>query len=207
MDGDRSQKIYGRIHRVLTKSKGLEENRFLREEILDEMNEGQKQIFLRAKVEVEKTIYLSTGETDYTLIDSDREIYGSISRFICPSTWLYPLDFIYPNDWNDIVNGGQYDTFTNPVKATIFANKLKLYPAPQADEDLIAHALMKMPTTDLSTDVDPETPEDYDAAVGDWALWKLLGDSTYFTSFMEQVNIVKDAGAYKGYNIQKSRTW
>jgi len=160
---------------------------------------------LRVPIEAVKTIAMIASTTDYTLISSNREIYGSILRFIRPSTWDYEIKFVYPNLWDEIVNSGEFDDYTNPVRATIFANTLKLYPAPTAVVNLIIHAQMKMPSTDASNSADPETPEDFDSALGDWILWKLLGDASYFNSFLEQIKTVGNIHGYKGYQIQKGK--
>jgi hypothetical protein len=204
----RSQNIYGRIKRVL-RIKGVPEDALLLNDIYDEMNEGQKQAMLRAPIEAVKTIAMVVGTTDYalTVTPATREIYGSISRFIRPSTWDYTIQYVYPNEWDDIVNGGGYDDYSNPVRATIFANTLKLYPAPLAVANLTVHALLKMPSTDLSKTVEPETPEDYDNAIEEWALWKLLGDVTHLQAFEKQIEIVGNVNGYKGFLIQKPRMW
>ncbi len=200
----RSPKIFGRIKRVL-RMKGIAEDVILDPEIYDEMNEGQKQVFLEVPIQHEKTIAMAIGIKDYTLIESTREVYGSIQKFIPPSTWNYPIKYVYPAEWDDIINSGEYDSYTNPVRATIVGNNLKLYPAPLVVENLTLFALLKMPATDLSSTVEPETPEDFDAAIGDWALWKLLGDKTFLESFKNQITVVGNVNGFKGFLIQKPR--
>jgi hypothetical protein len=162
---------------------------------------------LRVPVEAEKTIDVSLGVTDYSLVSyfTNRKIYGSIVKFIRPSTWNYEIKFVYPNDWDLILNGGEFDDYTNPVRATIFANTLKLYPAPTANATLTLYVRLKMPSTDATDSIDPETPEDFDSALENWILWKLLGDVNYFNSFLEQITVIGNTLGYKGYTIQKSR--
>lgn len=200
----RSPNIYGRIKRVL-KLRGLTEDIIQSQEIYDEMNEGQKQVMLRVPVEAERTISIVAGVQDYPLTISTREIYGSIVEFIRPPTWNYPIDFVFPNDWDRIVNNGIYDSYNNPVKATIFGKTLRLYPAPKDSDILTLFVRLKMPTKNLSATVEPETPEDFDAAIGDWALWKLLGESNFLESFLEQIQTGSNAKYYKGFSIQKAK--
>lgn len=162
---------------------------------------------LRVPVKTEKTVNIISGTTDYPLFSdpTNRAIYGSILELIRPTTWNYETKFVYPNEWDNIINSGEFDNYTNPVRATILGNTLKLYPAPTANVVLTIFAQLKMPLTDASDTIDPETLEDFDSAIGDWILWKLLGDANYLNSFLEQITIVGDVNNYKGHLIQKSR--
>lgn len=206
MAGERSQRIYGRIRRTL-RIRNVSDSLITSKQIYDEMNEAQKQIYSKAKFDKEKTISLTVGTTDYDLTDSNREVFGSIIKIVRPDDWRYEIDFVSPMQWDDVVNSGEFDNYTNPVRATIFDNKLKLYPAPTAAATLTIFANLMLPTTNISESVDPSIPDYWDRVIEDYAFWRILGDAAYFQSFEKGVEDLANVKDYRGFAIQKPAVW
>jgi hypothetical protein len=177
-------------------------------EIYDEISQAQVQIFANLTPDKKFLVTTINGQTDYRLTKGGVNILSAIRTFILPSTWNYPLEFVSPNQWNDVVNGGEFDSLSNPVRATIIGINLVLYPAPSTDnETLTVIGSQKLPESNIDKDTDPELSEEWDKALEDYALWRLLGDGSYYQSYNLMLEQHKNLDAYKGYSIQRPRSW
>lgn len=133
-----------------------------------------------------------------------KNVFKTIKQFILPSTWVYKLDFVSENDWNEIVNSG--DTTPQPIKAVLFGNVLTLFPTPLVSGEIIElWTIMKLPETDIYSNVDPELDEEWDDALESYALYKFIGDSTYITLFENQLKEMRKNKVNKGFCLQKKR--
>lgn len=139
---------------------------------------------------------------------SGKNIFAGIKSFIVPSTWTYELEKASESLWNDIVNGGEYDSYTNPAKAMIFENELWLYPPPIESGDVLQLlATLKGPETDISSDVDPELDPEWDTAIEDWVLYRLTREPSYLNSYNEFIKNYSTLESSKGNLIQRQRCW
>jgi len=211
MAGERSQRLFGRVRRIL-EQKGISIQDIQNAEIYDELAEAQKQIFARVGFERKYNITLDNSEDEYELVVSsvnDRVCVKGIKIFITPSTWTYTLEYVPNTEWNETILSDS--TASNPTHATLFDNTLHLYPTPATDGEILTlWAILCLPETDISATIDPEIGEEWNKALEYYALSSLLFDererNDYFLKFREQIGEIKLTKTKKGYPIQKART-
>ncbi|MHB8842357.1 MAG: hypothetical protein ACYC56_11340 [Candidatus Aquicultor sp.] len=184
--GDRSQSIYGRIHRVLTKNYEYGVNKILKEEIYDEMRQAQLQIFPLVLPEKTYEISLAEDVSEYPLLKSPvkRDIIDKIKTVITPEDWTYRFSMVSNNRWNEILKSST--SITQPTFGTIINHVLNVYATPDSSTDGDSIKLItnnKAPETTISDKIDPELPELFDKDIEWLALFAITGDVKWYNLF------------------------
>lgn len=190
--GERSQRIYGRVHRILTKNLGQDVIKILKEEIYDEMQQSQVQIFAEVLPERKFDITLIDSTDEYSLLEesTDREIIHLVKSVITPVDWDYKFEFVNNGtQWNEILKS---DTdVAQPLKATIIGNSLFVFPVPDSTYGgniITLLTLLKSPTTTISDTVDPELTDLFDKPIEWLTLFGITQDLKYYTLAMEDIS-------------------
>jgi hypothetical protein len=204
----RSQNSYGRVRRAIT-SKGIEYGTIQDEEIYDELAKGQLAIFSRVNFERKYDLSLLVGAVEYPLVSqvdpNDRIYIKGIKNFITPTAWRYKFEYVPNTEWNSIIENTHYPP--QPIRATLFDNKLEIFPAPLVIATLTVWTVLKAPETDIALTVKPELDMEWDGAMEDYALYRLLGDVKYFQAFEEKVKTLQRTTVGKGDQLVKARSW
>lgn len=202
----RSQYLFGRVQRTLDRL-GLPRNDFRPQEIWDTIHQGQCEVFSRVKPDKEIDITTVVGTAEYSLlinaVESDENIFGKVLSCRVPSTWNYDLDFVSERDWKDVVR--KISGTTQPLKATIFNNKLWLHPAPTVAGEIIKLWITKLsPGTRIASNVEPELSSNWDRAMEYFSIWSMTGDDKYLALFEKQVEVNKPTNRNKGLPRQRA---
>lgn len=192
--GDRTKAIYGRIYRVLTKQKDFSVEKYQREEILDEMNQSQIQIFSKVLPERTFTITLVLNDADYPLLETttNRELIDHVKAIITPTDWDYPIKIVPNKQWDEIIKTEVSASDSNqPIRGTLINNVLNLFPVPDSDfagDILTLIANFKVPATTISFTIDPELSDVFDKDLEWLTLFSITGEFAWLELFNASIN-------------------
>ena len=122
-------------------------------EIIDAINDIQRRIFSKVKIEKSFTIYTIKGKADYDF--TERE-FLTIKKIF--TSWGGNFEIVDNTQWDNVKDAtGNY-----PLYGTIFARKLKLVPAPDSDSlkiDFWGYQTNLIDPVDASGEIDIEIPD------------------------------------------------
>jgi len=230
MAATRTAKIFGRIWRDL-KYRGLSNDDFTPQEIYEEMQSAQTEIFSRVLPEREYQITLVDGQSDYPLgIDTanpsnPKSNISSIKEIITPKSWSYDFEIVKNDSWNNIINDATFrevvfgqtiyavNVVNQPVRGTILNNILKVFPVPDANfagDVLTLYCYLSDSDTEISKTTDPELPSQFDKAIEFFAVAQFLTGSNaaeYLQLFELQMRDKLPLLHRKQHNLQRERNW
>jgi len=207
----RTANILGRVVRNLRKHDPVNYVPANVTEIYDEMAKAQDQIIALCQFDKEIEILLITGQEDYSLTVSTRNIIGSIKTIITPDDWNYPIEIVDNAEWDNIVNGSY--SITQPLYATIFTHKLLLHPVPTSGHNgdiLKVWAYLNASLTIIGASVEPEIPDYWDDAIEYYTTSKFLigpDRERFYGMFVNQVRELGHLVQKKHHKLKVKGTW
>lgn len=188
----RTANIVGRIRRQL-KAKDVPYNRILQDELYEEMQIAQNDIILKTSPEYKHEIAMLLDESIYPLVVSDLPVIKSIQSFEIPEDWdIDEIEIIDNQNWDEIVHATVSGSY--PLYATIFANELRLLPAPGSEiagDDLGVMTFLHSSPTEIGESVEPSVNPIWDLAIEYFVLDRVLPDSGYYQRYVEQIETKK----------------
>lgn len=211
----RKNKIYGRV--VNTLQRILPSYDEIESEIYDRMQQAQDEVISITQLEREFDITLIDGQSDYNLVINSKKIVGEIKSIVRgTNSVLYPITIIGNSEWDETINNTI--SSSQPLYATIFDNKIKLYPTPNSDvAGLKLTIICKMNGTNTEvvsnvSAIDLEIPSLFDLAIEYFTIAHLLDQlpqqqAKYFQLFNNQIELKKGLALRKYSPLQTSRNW
>jgi len=175
----RSADIFGRVKRNLAKyGITVAPTKVLAEEIYDALSAAQDNIIADHKI-VERHITLTTviAQEGYLLSDlvdsnGDEVLIALLKAVLRPATWDYPVEIVSIRDWDEIKNSQRNSyypsasaTANQPLYICLSEEKILMYPAPTAAEDITLVAILGASPTKISTTIEPIIPRYWDKAL------------------------------------------